>query len=117
MSETVAVSDWMMQIAEDLGQPISPVLGEVEAEMLFYALGSLTVDVDEAPLFYLKFEWPEAYYCTSFFVTLLGFIVDSPNMPYFAQLITMSDMCRCAERARLVDIAWDRLDLDSEVLA
>mgnify|MGYP003297351433 CR=1 FL=1 len=115
--ETVRVSDWLAEMGHRNGVPISPVLGEPEAELLFYALKSLTLDEDVAPEIELLFDWSEAYYSSEFFALLFSFIVDDEDFPYFAWIIRHSDLVDCPERQRLSNIAWDRLGLDEEVLA
>ena len=104
-------------ISEDTGTFVSPVLGEAEGELLFYALKALTLDTDRPALFTLVFAWPEAYYSTSFFESLFGHIVEDPAFPYFAHVLRASDMSMCAEMSRLVEQAWDRIGLEPEVIA
>ncbi len=115
--ETVYVSRWMERAAENMQLPLSALMGEREGELLFYALKNLTLDDSTFPVFRLVFEWPEVYYSSEFFVSLLGMCVDDEHFPYFAHLLMQSDMMQDPEVARLVDVAWDRLGLDGEVLA
>lgn len=115
--EIVRVSNWLAEMGHRNGIAISPVLGEQEAELLFYALKSLTIDVDAAPEIELIFDWSEAYYSSEFFTLLFSYIVDDEDFPYFAWVIRNSDLVDCPERQRLSTIAWDRLGLDEEVVA
>ena len=115
--EIVRVADWLMNVAEQRGIEVSACLGESEGELLFYALKGLTLDTDHAPLFLLKFEWPTAYYSTSFFATLFEMMVDDVAFPYFAHLLRVSDLYACDELSRLVEQAFDRIGLEPEVLA
>ena len=117
MIETVRVADWLMQASEDSGAYVSPVLGEAEGELLFYALKAVTLDVEQAPMFALVFAWDEAYYSTSFFESLLGLMVDDVMFPYFATILRASDLYACSELTRLMEQAFDRIGLEPEVLA
>ncbi len=113
--EIVRVADWLMNVADESGFAVSPVLGEAEGELLFYALKGAAIE--NAPVFTLSFEWETAYYSTSFFATLLAMMVDDPDFPYFASLLRASDLYACPEVTRLVEQAFDRIGLEPEVLA